>query len=351
MDYELNDNAKPELFEFQEAGVENATRKRMWVQQNDVRAILDRRLVVDAKNLEPHSFSASSESFQGLGLTGYQQTPDQELKNVAGDIVKLKQRSLRKNCRETLTDTRLQKRKNRPGRSKTAKLRNGKVKKQATFHNRSQRGASVEEERTDLSGINNDAKHIDMITSGAIGFHGTTIITGGEVNSALRFFTGRKTLKRREKRDFSNAEKEKVGHILTALGSMDLRELAVCKKEEKSEEVELAERQKGVELLRLVRGEKLKQVAVRSERKEREERERKMSIEQAKRNEMLLESYNNTILACSVTRSFTFSYFPKLRNKIETISQPQKRTHSSRIREEKYKRQCNSIPLINKTQD
>lgn len=76
-----------------------------------------------------------------------------------------------------------------------------------------------------------------------------------------------------------------------------------------------------------------------AERKEKEDIDRQRRVEEAKKrrehNRMLWESYHSAVLANSVSKSFTFSYFPKLRPQLAERPQtePQKRTHSAKHQE------------------
>ena len=87
---------------------------------------------------------------------------------------------------------------------------------------------------------------------------------------------------------------------------------------------------------------------IEEERREKEDIERKRRVEEAKKrreqNRVLWESYNAALLANSITKSFTFSYFPKLQRRPVDRPQiePRKITHSARVRQarEKHREMC-----------
>lgn len=76
-----------------------------------------------------------------------------------------------------------------------------------------------------------------------------------------------------------------------------------------------------------------------AEWKEKEDLDRQRRVAKAKkrreRNRMLWESYHSAVLANSISKSFTFSYFPKLRPQPAERPQtePPKRTHSAKHEE------------------
>ena len=157
-------------------------------------------------------------------------------------------------------------------------------------------------------------------------------------------------------------EKIQVKHLITELAFWNLNEHAANVKraltftEEKEREMDIqlqeerenTRRRKIAERWNQKREEKRKRLEeirkMEAERKEKEARDRQRRIEEAKiqreRNRMLWDSYNKVVLDNSFTRSFTFSYFPKLRPKPVERKQiePHKITHSAKVQEarEKY---------------
>lgn len=157
-------------------------------------------------------------------------------------------------------------------------------------------------------------------------------------------------------------EKIQVRHLITELSYWNLHEQAANVKraltftEEKEKELDIQleeERQiiksrKSAERWNQRQEEKRKRLEeirkMEAERKEKEAKERQRRIEEAKiqreHNRMLWESYNKAVLANSFTRSFTFSYFPRLRLRPIERKQidPHKITHSAKVRQarEKY---------------
>ena len=161
-------------------------------------------------------------------------------------------------------------------------------------------------------------------------------------------------IKQHKKQEAIQHEKRKVQDLLAELHGLDLHQqaanvenaLALKENQDKEYDIQLKaerrdiKRKKNIEACREKEERKRKRTEeirkMEAERKEKEEIERKKRIEEAKKrrekNRMLWESYNAALLASSVTRPFTYSYFPKLRlQPLEiTPAEPQKRTHSQK---------------------
>ena len=136
----------------------------------------------------------------------------------------------------------------------------------------------------------------------------------------------------------SETEKYEVERLIKELHSLNLtekastlayafnykmeteRELQLQLKRERRQVMLETKRQKLEEVARLRAEEKRRRIEEKAreerERREREERERKKKIEEDRRrrehNVQMWTSYHMSELACSFSRSFTYSYFPKL---------------------------------------
>lgn len=164
-------------------------------------------------------------------------------------------------------------------------------------------------------------------------------------------------LKQRKKQECFDIEKIQVKHLITELTYLNLNEQAADVKraltftEEKEkeydiqleEERQIAKSRKTAEKLHQKQEAKMQRLEqirrTEAERKEKEDIDRQRRVEEAKKrrehNRMLWESYHSAVLANSVSKSFTFSYFPKLRPQPAERPQtePQKRTHSAKHQE------------------
>lgn len=164
-------------------------------------------------------------------------------------------------------------------------------------------------------------------------------------------------LKQRKKQECFDIEKIQVKHLITELTYLNLNEQAADVKraltftEEKEKEYDIqleqerqiAKSRKTAEKLHQKQEAKMQRLEqirrTEAERKEKEDIDRQRRVEEAKKrrehNRMLWESYHSAVLANSVSKSFTFSYFPKLRPQLAERPQtePQKRTHSAKHQE------------------
>ena len=173
-------------------------------------------------------------------------------------------------------------------------------------------------------------------------------------------------LRERKKQDAIEFERRQVQILITELNFLDLHEqaaniktaLAIKENQEKEYDIHLEaerreiRRRKNIEISRQKQDAKWKRLEeireIEAHRKEKEEVERKRRVEEAKKrrekNRLLWESYNDILLANSVTRSFTFSYFPRLQlQPVERPhTEPQVKTHSAKVREarEKHGEKC-----------
>ena len=162
----------------------------------------------------------------------------------------------------------------------------------------------------------------------------------------------KKFIKQRKKQDAIELERRRAELLIMELKGLNLHEQAanvksaLAFKNEKEKEYddqlfakrEDIKKKKSIEACHLkeeMKRKRLEEIRRKEEeRKEKEDFERKKRIEDAKirreKNRMLWESYNAVVLANSVSRSFTFSYFPKLRPQPleRPQTEPQKKTHS-----------------------
>ena len=162
----------------------------------------------------------------------------------------------------------------------------------------------------------------------------------------------KKFIKQRKKQDAIELERRRAELLIMELKGLNLHEqaanvksaLAFKDKKEKEYDDQLDAKREDIKKKKSIEACHLKEEMKRKrleeirrkeeERKEKEDFERKKRIEEAKirreKNRMLWESYNAVVLANSVSRSFTFSYFPKLRPRPLERPQtdPQKKSHS-----------------------
>lgn len=164
-------------------------------------------------------------------------------------------------------------------------------------------------------------------------------------------------LKQRKRQECFDIEKIQVKHLITELTYLNLNEQAADVKraltftEEKEKEygIQLQEDRQNIKSRKTAeklhqkqeaKAQRLEQIRrTEAERKEKEAKDRQRRTEEAKkrreRNRMLWQSYHAAVLANSISKSFTFSYFPKLRPQpVERPqTEPQKRTHSAKHQE------------------
>ena len=201
-----------------------------------------------------------------------------------------------------------------------------------------------------------DSKESDSV------LHDVSVVEGVWVGRRVQVSPiSNKLLKQRKKQDALAPERRPVQDLIKELNNLDLHEqaanmesaLAFKENQDKEFAILLEEerrnikRRKNMEISRQKEEAKRKRLAEirrsEAERQEREDTERKRRIEEAKKrrdkNRMLWESHNEILLANSITRSYTFSYFPKLRlQPIERPhTEPQKTTHSAKVRKAKEK--------------
>ncbi|CAH3043132.1 unnamed protein product [Porites lobata] len=162
----------------------------------------------------------------------------------------------------------------------------------------------------------------------------------------------KKFIKQRKKQDAIELERRRAELLIMELKGLNLHEqagnvksaLAFKDKKEKDYDDQLDAKREDIKKKKSIEACHLKEEMKRKrleeirrkeeERKEKEDFERKKRIEEAKirreKNRMLWESYNAVVLANSVSRSFTFSYFPKLRPQPleRPQTEPQKKSHS-----------------------
>lgn len=162
----------------------------------------------------------------------------------------------------------------------------------------------------------------------------------------------KKFIKQRKKQDAIELDRRRAELLIMELKGLNLHEqaanvksaLAFKDKKEKEYDDQLdakredIKKKKSIEACHLKEEKKRKRLEEirrkEEERKEKEDFERKKRMEDAKirreKNRILWESYNAVVLANSVSRSFTFSYFPKLRPQPleRPQTEPQKKGHS-----------------------
>ena len=164
-------------------------------------------------------------------------------------------------------------------------------------------------------------------------------------------------LKQRKKQECFDIEKIQVKHLITELTYLNLNEqaadvkraLTFTEEKEKEYDIQLEEERQIVKCRKAAeklhqkqeaKMQRLEQIRrIEAERKEKEDIDRQRRVEEAKkrreRNRMLWESYHSAVLASSISKSFTFSYFPKLRPQpVERAqTEPQIKTHSAKHQE------------------
>lgn len=164
-------------------------------------------------------------------------------------------------------------------------------------------------------------------------------------------------LKQRKRQECFDIEKIQVKHLITELTYLNLNEqaadvkraLTFTEEKEKEYSIQLQEERQNIKSRKTAeklhqkqeaKAQRLEQIRrTEAERKEKEAKDRQRRTEEAKkrreRNRMLWQSYHAAVLANSISKSFTFSYFPKLRPQpVERPqTEPQKRTHSAKHQE------------------
>lgn len=263
--------------------------------------------------------------------------------------IKEKQRALRNNLREIVKGARKILRQTRAKRYRTdvssgRKATSGKQNERVKINT----AASAKSEQSDTF-----LKNSSKVENVRIGKR-----TQGSPRSS-------NLLKQRKKQQCLDIEKIQVQHLITELTYLNLNEqaadveraLTFTEEKEKEFDIQLEEERQKIKSRKTAEKLHQKQEAKRqrleeirrteAERKEKEAIDRQMRVEEAKkrreRNQMLWESYHSVVLANSISKSFTFSYFPKLRTQpIERPqTEPQKRTHSSKHREARRREENN----------
>lgn len=296
-------------------------------------------------NVSTSSSFMTSENCDSEAINSNEKS-NKELELTEREIIQ-KQRALRNSFQEIVKETRQTLREVRAKRSCANEItpRRGKA---AASKPRKERG----------KGLKNalDSKESDTV------LHDASVVKGVWVGKSVKVSPiSNKLLKQRQKQDALALERRQVQNLIKELNNLDLHEqaanmesaLAFKENQEKEFAIVLEEerrnikRRKNMEISRQKEEAKWKRLEeirrIEAEREEREDTERKRRIEEAKKrrdkNRMLWESYNAILLANSITRSYTFSYFPELR--LQPIkrpqTEPQKTTHSVRVREAKEK--------------
>lgn len=198
-------------------------------------------------------------------------------------------------------------------------------------------------------------------------FHDSTQIKNVSVGKRAQSSSGRKRLlKQRKKQEAAEIDRRQVEILITELNYLNLHEqaanlnsaLVFKENQEKEYDMQLeterrkVRRRKHFEMCRQKEEAKMKRLedmrTMEEERREKENTNRKRRVEEARerreKNRLLWESYNTVLLANSISRSFTFSYFPKLQ--LRPVERPQiepeKVTRSAKVQEttEKSSRKC-----------
>ena len=168
-------------------------------------------------------------------------------------------------------------------------------------------------------------------------------------------------LGKRRKREAVEMERRHVHILIAEMKYLNLHEQAeevksaLESKENQEKEYDILleakrqniKRRKYIEMCRQKQEAKKKRLEelrkIEEERRVKEDIERRRRVEEAKKrrekNRMLWESYNAALQANSITKPFTFSYFPKLQQRPvdRPHIEPQKITHSARVRRAREK--------------
>lgn len=254
--------------------------------------------------------------------------------------IKEKQRVLRNNLREIVKEARKILRQTRAKRYRTELSSGRKTTSEKQSERAKINSASANSEKSD-SFLKNSSKVKNVRTG----------------KRAQGSFRSNSLLKQRKKRECFDIENIQVKHLITELTYLNLNEqaadvkraLTFTEEKEKEYDIQLEEERQIVKSRKTAeklhqkqeaRAQRLEQIRrTEAERKEKEAIDRQTRVEEAKkrreRNQMLWESYHSAVLANSISKSFTFSYFPKLRP--QPLERPQtesqKRTHSAKHQE------------------
>ena len=254
--------------------------------------------------------------------------------------IKEKQRALRNNLREIVKEAR-------------KILRQTRAKRYRTELNSGRKTTSGKQsKRTKINTASATSEQSDAFLKKSLKVR--NVKTGKRTQDSPR---SNSLLKQHKKQECFDIEKIQVKHLITELTYLNLNEqaadvkraLAFTEEKEKEYDIQLEEERQIVKSRKTAEKLQQKQEAktqrleqirqAEAERKEKEAIDRQKRVEEAKkrreRNRLLWESYHSAVLANSISKSFTFSYFPKLRP--QPIERPQteppKRTHSAKHQE------------------
>lgn len=254
--------------------------------------------------------------------------------------IKEKKRALRNNLREIVKEARKILRQSRAKRYRT----------DASSGRKTTSGKQSERTNINITSANSGQNDIFLKNSSTV----KNVRRGKRTHGSPR---GSNLLKQRKKQECFEIEKIQVKHLITELTYLNLNEkagdvkraLAFAEEKEKEydiqleEERQIAKGRKTAEKLHQKQEAKMQRLEqirrTEAERKEKEDLDRQRRVAEAKkrreRNRMLWESYHSAVVANSISKSFTFSYFPKLRPQPAERPQtePQKRTHSAKHEE------------------
>ena len=280
----------------------------------------------------------SSENIKSSEKSDQQPETEQEIKE--------KQRAIRNNFREIVKEAR-----------KTLRQTRAKRRTNETSSGRSGKAASKQQngERVKINNAWTNSKQNDTVLKDSAKVKDVWV--GKRTQGSSK---GSNLLKQRKRQECLDIEKIQVQHLITELTHLKLHEqaadikraLTLTEEKEKEFDTQLEiERQnirgrKSAEKWNQKQEAKRKRLEeiriIEAARKEKEAIDRQRRVEEAKRkrehNRMLWKSYNAVALENSLTRSYTFSYFPKLRLQPIEHPEPKKRTHADKVREarEKY---------------
>lgn len=280
----------------------------------------------------------SSENIKSSEKSDQQPETEQEIKE--------KQRAIRNNFREIVKEAR-----------KTLRQTRAKRRTNETSSGRSGKAASKQQngERVKINNAWTNSKQNDTVLKDSTKVN--DVCVGKRTQGSSK---GSNLLKQRKRQECLDIEKIQVQHLITELTHLKLHEqaadikraLTLTEEKEKEFDIQLEIERQNIRSRKSAEKWNQKQEAKRKRleeirkietaRKEREAIDRQRRVEEAKRkrehNRMLWKSYNAVALENSLTRSYTFSYFPKLRLQPIEHPEPKKRTHADKVREarEKY---------------
>ena len=301
----------------------------------------------DKLKSRPVTESACFESSSGTAIEKH----EEETAKLTQQEILEKKSDLKNGFKEIVKEARKTIREVRAKRSENTKLGRSKTKSKP----RNERGKGF--------------KVIADSKENASSLHDSTKIKNVWVGKRAQISSGRKKLlKQRKKQEAVEIDRRQVEILITELNYLNLHEqaanlnsaLAFKENQEREYDMQLeAERRKDrrrkhLEMCRQKEEVKIKRLedirTMEEERRKKEDTDRKRRVEEAKKrrekNRLLWESYNAVLQANSISRSFTFSYFPKLQ--LRPVERPQiepeKITHSARVREtkEKSSRKCHN---------